>query len=122
MGEHVLAESDELLDFFGADFARAELDGGLDRGKHEPLHAVAVALEVAHLGREERAVDGGGIVVTGEERAVAFVDLFENIFVVPEGVVGVETERESGGSHGRSRKGKDNLNEAGSTTKAQLFA
>ena len=104
MGEHLLAERDDLIDFLRADLAGGELDGGLDRGEGEALHAVAVEFEVAHLGGEEGAIDGGRVVVAREEVAVAYVDLFKNIFVVPKGVVGVETEGERvSGSSGHAR-------------------
>ena len=90
--EHFAAELEEHANFFGGDFSGAELDGGFDGGKGEALHAVAVEFEITRFGGEQRAVDGGGVVIAGKERAVALVDAFEDDFVVPKGVVGIEAD------------------------------
>jgi len=92
MGEHLAAQAEQRFDFQGADAPVGELDRGLDGGEREALDAVTVELEVAHLRREQRAVHGRGVVVTREQRAVAFVHALENRFVVPEGVVGIEAD------------------------------
>jgi len=92
MSEHVATEGEERADFLGADFAVGEGDGGFDGGESEAFHAIAVELEVAHLGGEERAIDGGSVVIVREQLAVTDVDVFKDGLVVPERVVGVETD------------------------------
>jgi hypothetical protein len=100
MGEHFAAELDERADFTGADPAAADFDGGFDGGKREALDAVAVELEIAHLGGEERAVDRGRVVVMGKQGAVALMRPLKNSLVVPEGVVGIKADGQVGNSHG----------------------
>ena len=42
--------------------------------------------------REQGAVHGLGIMVAGEQRAVAFVHPFEDDLIVPESVIGIEAD------------------------------
>ena len=78
------------LGYGGWLFPMRELDRRLDRGEREALHPIAVEIEVAHLGREERAIHRGSVVILREQSTVALVRLLKDVLVVPEGVVGVE--------------------------------
>lgn len=102
MAEHFLAEMDDAFEFFCRNRALREFDGCFDAGEHEALNAVAVVLEVSHLSGEERFFDGLGVVELGEELAVLSMVFFEEIFVVPEGVVGVEGD-DGGSTHWAGR-------------------
>jgi hypothetical protein len=88
-----------VLDFLGTDFSFRQRNRGLDRGKREALDAVAVELEIAHLGREKRAIDRRGIVVARQQRTVALVRFLEDALVMPKGVVGIEADDELACSH-----------------------
>ncbi len=90
MGQHVLAEVDDTAEFLGRYGSVGELDRGFDTGEREAFHSVTVELQIAHLGAEEGALHGLGVVVLGEELAVLAMVFLEEVLVVPEGVVGVE--------------------------------
>ena len=100
VAEHVAAVIDDAMDFFCGDFAVCEIDCGFDAGEGEAFDAVSKKFEILHLGFVEFGFDGVGVVEIGEDFAVALVVFFEEIFVVPEGVVCVEADGGDSPVHG----------------------
>jgi len=89
-GEHGAAEVEDAPDLVAGDASFGQLHGGLDHGQHECLDAVAVVLEVAHLGLIEAFLDPLLVVVAGEQSTELPFGRAEEALVVPERVVRVE--------------------------------
>jgi len=85
--------------FLGLDLPVRKLDGSLDAGERESFNPVAKKLEIFHLRLVQHLLDGAGIVVFGKELAVLFVVVLEEILVMPECVVCVESDGSYGPAH-----------------------
>ena len=70
-----------------------DLDRRLDHRQREALDAEAVDAEVALLGVEQAARDVARLGVLGEQRREALLRQPVEALVVPERVVGIETDR-----------------------------
>ena len=92
MREHGLGAGDDFADFRRANVTVGQLNRGLDAGERVSLDAVAVQLEIGHLGREKSVINGRGIVPAGEQAAISIVSGLEDQLVVPERVVRVEAD------------------------------
>ena len=98
--QHIAAVVDDTADFFGFDGAVGKADGSLDAGQCEPFDSVAEEFEIVHLRLVEDAFDGFRIMVFGEQFAVNSMMVFEEVFVMPKRVVGIETDGSNGPFHG----------------------
>ena len=75
----------------GLDRPICKMDSGLYAGERESLDPVAKQLEIFHLRLVQHLLDSARVVVFGKELAVLFVMGLEEIFVVPQCVVSVES-------------------------------
>ncbi len=89
---HFLGKVDELLDLVALDAAFGQLDGCLDHGKREALDAVTKVVEVVDLRFVQPFLDPFGRVIGGEELGEPGLRVDEEWLVVPQSVVGVESD------------------------------
>ena len=102
MGQHVATGFENAADHGAGHLALGYLDGGFDHRQHEALDAVAVAGNVAALGRQQAFEQVPGIGIIGQQLGEARFGQLEEALVVPERVVGIKADGGKFGGHDTS--------------------
>ena len=92
MGRHLAPGGKDLADDGGRHLPARDLDRGLDHREREALDAEAVEAEIALLGLQQPAGNLGRLAMLAEQGDEAVLGQAEELLVLPERVVGVETD------------------------------